>query len=480
MLKGWHDVVVDCGENPKKLLAAAFVNANTNYFAFSLLPKQQFDPNAEAKPATVELIQKISFSRTAYDHGDVFHDLPESVASYRPAGQSSFNVYGGDVTIGGLDIRQPQSSSSSNVASDSLDGSSSRATSFGSFNIHGGKVAISNMAIGPATQVSGFPSYNQSPTVRGEMSSIVPDFGKPQPGSFLSSGQPFKKENDDTLSQSMVAALGEQMKSVGALISAGNIIGTVFRVGTKYVMTASHVVSMVIDPHNTGNRDFSRLESDDTFINFNESVISPCVTVYRVSKEFIENKELDVAVLKIAGDTLSGLPMKMNLCVNDISEMRVTNVSLVGYGHPSGVMKKHLDPKCKIIAPDSDRLRAAHAFSQQNFDLCRAVIRENGGNPDIVNKGYLGYNLPSKLLFDCFMEHGASGGPALTNNNERSVQVVGLLTHGLPEFYFSLPDLIKSNFPNCHRLEAGTKMKDIFEWMRGTQNEYIVKDIFNL
>jgi hypothetical protein len=78
------------------------------------------------------------------------------------------------------------------------------------------------------------------------MTSIVPDFGKPQPGSFPSSGQPFKKENDDTLSQSMVAALGEQMKSVGALISAGNIVGTVFRVGSKYVMTASHVVSMVI------------------------------------------------------------------------------------------------------------------------------------------------------------------------------------------------------------------------------------------
>ncbi|XP_060571579.1 E3 ubiquitin-protein ligase DZIP3-like [Ruditapes philippinarum] len=48
MLKGWHDVVVDCGENPKKLLAAAFVNASTNYqMAYSIVPRQQFDPNAE-------------------------------------------------------------------------------------------------------------------------------------------------------------------------------------------------------------------------------------------------------------------------------------------------------------------------------------------------------------------------------------------------------------------------------------------------
>jgi hypothetical protein len=195
-----------------------------------------------------------------------------------------------------------------------------------------------------------------------------------------------------------------------------------------------------------------------------------------VRKEFIENKELDIAVLEIDDATLSGLPMKMNLCVNDISEVMVTNVSLVGYGHP-GNPNKHLDPKCEIIPPSSDRLQKAHCFYQTHLDFIRSEIQKNGGNPDIANKGYVGFDQPSKFLLDCFIEHGASGGPALTND-ERSVQVVGFLTHGLPEFYFSLPDSIKGLFPKDFRLEVGTKMNHIFKWMEDTQDEEIVKDIF--
>jgi hypothetical protein len=30
MLKAWHDIVVESGENPRPLLAAAFVNASSN------------------------------------------------------------------------------------------------------------------------------------------------------------------------------------------------------------------------------------------------------------------------------------------------------------------------------------------------------------------------------------------------------------------------------------------------------------------
>ena len=236
----------------------------------------------------------------------------------------------------------------------------------------------------------------------------------------------------------------------------------------------------ILDPLRTGVPDASRLESDDTFINFNESVISPAVTLYKVKKDFIENRELDVAVLEISEQTLSGLPMKMNLCIREVGSIGVTNVSLVGYGHPGGEdPMKHLDPKCKIEQVFSQRIQSALAYTQEYLQSFRTVIQQNGVNPDIVDKGYQGYDNPSRLLFDCFMEQGASGGPALTNNNERSVEVVGLLTHGLPEFYFRLPDYVKRQFPNIYRLEAGTKMTYIFEWIKATQPETIVKDIFN-
>ena len=55
-----------------------------------------------------------------------------------------------------------------------------------------------------------------------------------------------KKKYDDTLTQSKFHAVNAQPESVGSLISWGNIAGTVFRVGSNYVMTACHVVFHVI------------------------------------------------------------------------------------------------------------------------------------------------------------------------------------------------------------------------------------------
>ena len=43
-----------------------------------------------------------------------------------------------------------------------------------------------------------------------------------------------------------VKKLNEAMNSVGALIRVNQAVGTVFRVGDKYVMTAWHVVKPII------------------------------------------------------------------------------------------------------------------------------------------------------------------------------------------------------------------------------------------
>ncbi|XP_053380796.1 uncharacterized protein LOC123549420 isoform X2 [Mercenaria mercenaria] len=420
MLKSWHDVVVECGENPKMLLAAAFVNASTNYaMAYKLVPKEKFNENAQAKPATVERIQQISFSKRGYDQGDGFYYHPGSGSSMPHGGPGSFNVYGGDVRVEGT------------VA------------------IHS---SHSNQ------------SYSETQAVQ--------DSGASSMGSLKSAGQPFKKAVDDTLSQTMVLALHEQMKSVGVLISGGNLVGTVFRVGSRSVMTALHVINKIIDPSGTGAADVGQLESTDTYINFNESPLTPPMVPYRLMRNFIFSVDLDVAVLEISNP--SNLPMKLNLSK---TESGVTNVSLIGYGHP-GQIKKCLDPKCEIVHPNSHRILSAQAWLQQNRDYFKSALHGIGRDPALVDKGYQGYDQSSKLIFDCYMEHGASGAPALTNDNERSVQVVGILTHGLPDFYFSLPELIKPQFPKNYRLEVGAKMKDIFDWIN-SQPEDIAKDLFN-
>ncbi|XP_053375268.1 antiviral innate immune response receptor RIG-I-like isoform X2 [Mercenaria mercenaria] len=59
-------------------------------------------------------------------------------------------------------------------------------------------------------------------------------------------GHPLKKSQDDTFTKRMLDSLSEQMISVGILVSRPRDMGTVFRVGSKYLMTAFHVVKDVV------------------------------------------------------------------------------------------------------------------------------------------------------------------------------------------------------------------------------------------
>ncbi|XP_053380797.1 uncharacterized protein LOC128548974 [Mercenaria mercenaria] len=305
----------------------------------------------------------------------------------------------------------------------------------------------------------------------GDTTAVI-DSGTASSGSSIFSGQPFKKEYDDTLSQSMVSAMSEQMKSVGVLIFCGKPIGTVFRVGSRCVMTALHVIKIVLDHSKSGSHDNTRLESDETFINFNESPCTPPGIAYKLRKEFIFNVDLDVAVLEISNPT--NLPQKLKLRK---AATWATEVSLIGYGHP-GTPNKHLDPKCQIVTPSSKRIQSAQALLQQNSGYYRSELGKMGLDPGLVDTGYKGYDHSSKIVFDCFMEHGGSGAPALTYENQ-SVEVVGVLTHGLPLIYFSLPENMKCHFPNNLRLEVGAKMQYIFEWIKASVPADIVQDLFD-
>ena len=68
---------------------------------------------------------------------------------------------------------------------------------------------------------------------------------RPDGGAAGTSSGNLKKTVDDTFSETIFNKYNEAMKSVGVLASE-NIYGTVFRVGSKYVMTAWHVVYGII------------------------------------------------------------------------------------------------------------------------------------------------------------------------------------------------------------------------------------------
>ena len=48
------------------------------------------------------------------------------------------------------------------------------------------------------------------------------------------------------MSKLVISQYNEIMDSVGVLVAFDHLIGTVFRVGSKYVMTAWHCVRLVI------------------------------------------------------------------------------------------------------------------------------------------------------------------------------------------------------------------------------------------
>ncbi|XP_053375270.1 antiviral innate immune response receptor RIG-I-like [Mercenaria mercenaria] len=182
------------------------------------------------------------------------------------------------------------------------------------------------------------------------------DYMNPTP-SFLtresSIGYPLKKSQDDTLSESMINSLSEQMKSVGILITKQRDVGTVFRVGSKYLMTAHHVVKgLVMD--------------DSVYVTFHESALDLQKKVYHIEKVIFSNQDLDVAVLELASLD-STLPPKMQLSKDDVDILNVKDVSFIGYGHPGKSYVKHLDPRCKLISAQSHRFLEAHTWLGQNI-----------------------------------------------------------------------------------------------------------------
>ena len=77
-----------------------------------------------------------------------------------------------------------------------------------------------------------------------------------------------------------------------------------------------------------------------------------------------------------------------------------------------------------------------------------------------------------------FMENGASGAPSLTATLvPGSVYAVGVMTCGLPKFYFDLPKMVQCNFPDEYRFEMGAKMSHVYSSMC-QKNPTLAQELF--
>ncbi|KAH3778473.1 hypothetical protein DPMN_179932 [Dreissena polymorpha] len=331
--------------------------------------------------------------------------------------------------------------------------------------------------LGPTSKNDGFNAMSETSTLNGGHN-ILSNLSCPVESDHCISGPSvdrgiLKKEKDNTLSQSMMDIYCDVMLSVGAIIRSNEVVGTGFRVGKQYIVTARHVVMEIIDPRKCGAQIFSKLK--EASIVFTDNPLDPSAMHYNFNAEsFYFDKDLDFAILEIA-HTDGMLPKKLTLRKEPFN--RVDTVSLIGYGHP-GNPNKHFENSCQIIDINSRAIDIAHTVFRQNIDIFREGLLQTYDR-SMVDNGYQGYESQHLILMHCFMEHGASGSPILAcvNPSAGIVEVVGVLTRGFPEFYFCLDKRHKNYLPDNCRFEAGSRMESIHERMTGLPNE-MMADLF--
>ncbi|KAH3795514.1 hypothetical protein DPMN_149069 [Dreissena polymorpha] len=292
-----------------------------------------------------------------------------------------------------------------------------------------------------------------------------------------------KKPFFDAMTQEMMGIYYETMKSVGAILVGQTTIGTGFRVGSKYIMTAWHVVQQILDPMDTGTSDLDKLQN--AYISFSDPAISNSVLKYKFKQiEFFDEK-FDFAVLEILNPDQQ-LPEKLCLWEKELPQS-LEHVSISGVGKCN---RKVFEYRCPIVDQHDQNLRSEiDIFFQKH---CNVVIdnldekhikkmRKKKIDPKaVVDQGYKGFDDKFKLLTHCSMGQGASGSPmiACLDPAAGTVKTVAMLTHGIPEFSFCMNDLATNSMPNHLRFEAGLRTNFIFEKL-SLEKLTLAEDLFS-
>ncbi|XP_060560359.1 uncharacterized protein LOC132720279 isoform X2 [Ruditapes philippinarum] len=286
----------------------------------------------------------------------------------------------------------------------------------------------------------------------------------------------FKKDTDDTNTQAATNCLNQLLRSCGAIIHSNKVMGSAFRVGRFYVMTSFHVLRKIVrDQTGSTYYDFSRIEQEELGVNFNESIMNPHRRRFSLKYRY-HDEEYDFAILEIKNIELhENLPDPLLLWKHDSYYLFIEEVILIGYGNKKNENEKHWEI-CKIIEEDTfnRRHREALASLEQNAQEYKNDIP--GHDKSSVDRGYHGLDNELFIKFDCFMEHGLSGGPVITKE-VNSPKVIGIVKGGQPDFYYKLSERKRAAFDRKHLFEVGVKMHLIHQKML-TQDPALASEIF--
>ena len=238
------------------------------------------------------------------------------------------------------------------------------------------------------------------------------------------------------------------------------------------------------DPDKRGRQCKSNL--DHCCVNFSgEPSMDTSEKEYDIVQDFYHDKDLDIAVLEIKNPD-QYLPPGLRLRREGTEQLYLPYVSLIGYGHPeqSRANTKTFEHYCRTVSPNSAEMRSALTWLGAVTDRLKTVLSNQGVDPSAVDIGYGDYDAAHNILFNCFMEHGSSGAPIIrvchgAEDTAKSIEVIGIVTHGLPHFFFLLSPLGRALVPNRCRFEAGTKTSHIYRSMKARNND-LAERLFNV
>ncbi|XP_053390480.1 uncharacterized protein LOC128553368, partial [Mercenaria mercenaria] len=269
---------------------------------------------------------------------------------------------------------------------------------------------------------------------------------------------------------SLISRSAESLNSVGAL-EGGKCTGTIFRVGSRYGMTAAHVIDSIINPHDIeGCEDLNQLIHCGVRFHEQEQIFSLKPVLH------FKDDKLDVAVVEFGRDHIRGLPPPLQLVKFDVSTTLKAAV-IIGYGNPAQ-SGKFLELGVDVMQQDDIPKKEIIKYIDQHKKTFRTVLKIYGSCADIVETGYSGCEADTHMILNCIMGQGASGSPVFTTEFPESLKVAGLFICGYPKMYYEFPESMQKRFPLKYTFEAATKTSAIYDAMCKHDKTKIAKAIF--
>lgn len=250
--------------------------------------------------------------------------------------------------------------------------------------------------------------------------------------------------------------------------------GTGFRVGSRYIMTAWHVVQEILErghrligpTQNHGQ--YAALAQPGVFARFNFLTdTQPSNRDRWTFKPLVRfsDSEVDTAVLELEDSPL-GTPMPPQFTEFSIP---VLSDKFTFIGH-TGSDPQQLDIVDKCLDTNSEETRRDIITVKQQSLLLAG--RDYEFPPHRLDRS-------DRFLFHCTFSKGASGSPGVVVLADGRVVVVTMLLRGFPDWYYdpNLPQDVKDIWPKQYCVEQGSNMMIVYDKMMAN-NPALCQEIF--